>query len=112
MVAMPYRTTRTDRRKIHSFLLIPLRTSLAALCERAFASTDADARQHGWQVTLTQDGLGRGYRDPRYDTLAECPECRGRGAKGLASPCRGCCGTGRVIIEPEADPPSSPQPRR
>jgi len=111
VVAMPHRTTRTDRCKIYSFLITRLRASLAALGDRAFAATDADARQHGWQVTSAQGGLGRRYRDPRLDTLAVCPQCRGRGAKAPANPCQGCGGTGRVVIEPAADPPSSPPPR-
>jgi cytochrome c553 len=108
---MPHRTTRSNRCKIHSFLLARLRATLIAVAERAFTAADADARQHGWQVTSIQGGLGRSYRDPRFDTLAACPDCHGRGVKGPANPCQVCSGTGRVVIESAADAPSSPPPR-
>jgi len=42
-------------------------------------------------------GLGRRYRDPRVNALAECTWCRGAGL--LADvPCVLCLGTGRVTI--------------
>jgi hypothetical protein len=34
---------------------------------RLHATTDAEARWWHWQVTERQDGLGRRYRDPRFD---------------------------------------------
>jgi hypothetical protein len=113
VVAMPHRTTRSYRCKIYSFLLGRPRATLAAIAERAFTATDADAdaRQHGWQVTSTQGGLGRRYRDPRFDTLAACPDCCGRRVQSPANPCQICSGTGRVVIEPAADAPSIPPPR-
>lgn len=108
---MPHRTTRTDRCKIYSFLITRLRAGLAALGERAFAAGDADARRVGWQITSTHGGLGRRYRDGRFEMLAACPDCRGRGVKAPANPCQRCSGTGRVLIEPITDLPPSPPPR-
>ena len=67
------------------------------LGDRLFAMNDAEAYWRGWQITRTQGGLGRRYRDPRFDTLAECPKCRGAGAVG-DQPCPPCLSTGRVTI--------------
>ena len=36
---------------------------------RLFAMNDEEARWHGWQVKELSGGLGRQYRDPRFDTL-------------------------------------------
>jgi hypothetical protein len=56
---------------------------LAALArrlgDRLFAMNDAEAYWRSWQITRTHGGLARIYRDPRFDTLAECPKCRGEG---------------------------------
>ena len=50
--------------------VIPItRLTRARLTERLFAEPDARARRHGWQVTPTQGGFGRRYRDPRFDRL-------------------------------------------
>lgn len=38
---------------------------------RLFARNDAEARWRGWQVTELAGGLGRQYRDSRFDTLRE-----------------------------------------
>jgi hypothetical protein len=67
------------------------------LGDRLFAMNDAEAYWHSWQITRTHGGLGRRYRDPRFDTLAECPKCRGAGATG-DQPCPPCVGTGRVTL--------------
>jgi len=37
--------------------------------ELLFMSTDEEAHWRGWQITRTYGGLGRVYRDPRFDTL-------------------------------------------
>lgn len=46
---------------------------LAALAGRAgtrlHARDDLNALEHGWQITRLQGGLGRRYRDPRFDTI-------------------------------------------
>ena len=67
------------------------------LGDRLFAMNDAEAYWRDWQMTRTHGGLGRRYRDPRFDTLAECPKCRGAGATG-DQPCPPCLGTGRVTL--------------
>jgi hypothetical protein len=67
------------------------------LGDRLFAMNDAEAYWRNWQITRTQGGLGRRYRDPRFDTLAECPKCRGAGAIG-DQPCPPCLSTGRVTL--------------
>ena len=67
------------------------------LGDRLFAMNDAEAYWRDWQITRTHGGLGRRYRDPRFDTLAECPKCRGAGATG-DQPCPPCLGTGRVTL--------------
>ena len=67
------------------------------LGDRLFAMNDAEAYWRNWQITRTQGGLGRRYRDPRFDTLAECPKCRGTGAIG-DQPCPPCLSTGRVTL--------------
>lgn len=40
---------------------------LQAAGERLFAGQDQEAAEHGWQITRRQYGLGRSYRDPRFD---------------------------------------------
>jgi DnaJ-class molecular chaperone len=96
---MPHRTTRSDRCKINSFLL-KLKTCLSGTAQQAFAGSDADARQHGWQITVTHGGFGRRYRDPRFDYLVPCIACNGRGSSPRDSACLACGGTGRVILNP------------
>jgi hypothetical protein len=43
---------------------------------RLFARNDEEAGWHGWQVTETWGGLGRQYRDPRFDALRLDPTIR------------------------------------
>ena len=65
--------------------------------DRLFARNDTEAYWRGWQVTMTGGGLARRYRDPRFDTLAECPKCLGAGV--IADlPCTSCLGTGRITL--------------
>jgi hypothetical protein len=65
--------------------------------EDAFQDSDAYAAEHGWTTTRTRAGLGRVYRDPRFDTLAACPSCRGAGYRD-GEQCHQCSGTGRVVL--------------
>jgi DnaJ-class molecular chaperone len=69
-----------------------------------FADGDARARRRGWQVTTGSSGLGRRYRDPRFDLLIRCPECRGTGAGADDRPCRRCPGTGRLTLDRSFSP--------
>jgi DnaJ-class molecular chaperone len=66
--------------------------------DRLFAADDARARGRGWRVTVQRGGLGRSYRDPRFDLLVRCPECRGTGVAD-DRPCRMCPGTGRLALD-------------
>jgi hypothetical protein len=86
---------------ICSFLL-KLKSSVSATTQRIFAVPDAHARQHGWQVTATHGGFGRRYRDPRFDYLASCATCNGRGGNPQGTTCSACHGTGRIVLDPAA----------
>jgi hypothetical protein len=70
------------------------------LGDRLFTMNDTEAYWRGWQITKTHGGLARSYRDPRFDTLAECARCRGTGSNGAGVntdvPCAPCLGTGRI----------------
>ena len=67
------------------------------LGDRLFVMNDTEAYWRGWQITRTHGGLARRYRDPRFDTLAECPKCHGAGV--IADlPCPPCLGTGRITL--------------
>jgi hypothetical protein len=65
--------------------------------DRWFAANDAEAYWRGWQITKTWGGLGRRYRDLRFDTLAACAQCAGAGIWADA-PCGPCLGTGRIAL--------------
>ena len=67
------------------------------LGDRLFAMNDTEACWRTWQITKTRGGLGRCYRDPRFDALAECAKCRGAGVNADA-PCGPCLGTGRITV--------------
>ena len=59
VVDMPHRTTCTNCHKIGGFLRKLKSHLLARVTLRVFAAPDADARRHGWQITVTNDGRGR-----------------------------------------------------
>ncbi len=63
-----------------------------------FAMNDEEARWHGWHIERRPAGLGRRYRDPRFDTLSRCQHCRGIGTIAADSLCAQCSGTGRLIL--------------
>ena len=65
--------------------------------DRWFAMNDTEAYWRGWQITKTHAGLGRRYRDLRFDTLAACAQCAGAG-KWADAPCGPCLGTGRITV--------------
>lgn len=102
------RITHVSHCKICLRLVAWLRVRSARLGERVFEADDAAARQLGWQVTPSYAGLGRRYRDPRFDSLAACPRCGGRGGTGRGDRCLACAGTGRIILGPAALPPRMP----
>jgi len=98
MVYVDQRITHAGHCKIYRRLLIQLRACLARIGEWAFAGTDAVARQHDWQIVRTHAGLGRRYRDPRFDSLAACSRCCGRGTTATGDPCLSCDGAGRIVV--------------
>ena len=55
---------------------------LRRIGDRLFAAQDARARQRGWQITRQQAGLGRVYRDPRFDLLTTRPAAEARRVQG------------------------------
>jgi hypothetical protein len=65
--------------------------------DRRFAICDTEAYWWCWQITKTLGGLGRRYRDLRFDTVAACARCAGAGARADA-PCEPCEGTGRISL--------------
>jgi hypothetical protein len=66
--------------------------------DRLFEMNDAEAYWRGWQIVKVRGGLGRRYRDPRFDTLAACSRCGGAGSRA-GRPCSPCLGTGRARTE-------------
>jgi hypothetical protein len=68
------------------------------LGDRLFAMNDTEAYWRDWQTIKRHGGLGRRYRDPRFDLLAECPKCRGAG-DSADLPCPPCLGMGRITSE-------------
>lgn len=70
---------------------------LRHLGDRLFAANDTEAYWRGWQITRVHEGLGRRYRDPLFDTLAECRQCRGAGVSSEVV-CHPCQGTGRITV--------------
>jgi hypothetical protein len=86
-------STRLPRRKVWAIPII--RLGLTKLEQRLFGALDAQAKHDGWQVTRLHHGLGRRYRDPRFDLLSRCPDCAGSGSID-GQPCEPCRGTGRV----------------
>ncbi len=74
-----------------------LRLTIEVRAHRA----DARARERGWDVTVTgRHGLGRSYRDPRFDLLRSCPQCPGTGRSTGGGECGRCRGTGRIVHDP------------
>ncbi len=67
------------------------------LGDRLFAMNDTEAYWRDWQITKVHGGLRRRYRDPRFDTLAECAKCHGAGVT-VDLPCAPCLGTGRITL--------------
>jgi hypothetical protein len=108
---MPHRTTDTNQSKLWALPLTWIWSILTALTQRLFTASDTAARQDGWQAGSMHCGFGRRYRDPRFDTLASCPDCRGCSITPPGNSCQKCSGTGRIIVKRAAEPPSSPPPR-
>jgi len=115
-------TSVTSEHKVWTRLIRWLRKQAETAGQRLFARDDLIAIQHGWQITARYGGLGRQYRDPRFDTLRSCPRCAGSGTMGSGTmgsgitgsataggeACEVCAATGRVTLP---TPPASGEVR-
>ena len=94
-------TTEADQRNRFRYWIVQ---GLRRVGDLLFARADAAAHERGWQITVRYHGLGRAYRDPRFDRLVTCRFCCGRGRIGRDETyCRPCRGTGRAV-KPGLDP--------
>jgi hypothetical protein len=71
------------------------------MADRLFATNDDEAYWRDWQIIKVHCGSGRRYREPRFDMLVACTECKGTGIggielAGLTLPCGICLGAGRL----------------
>jgi hypothetical protein len=89
-------TTESVVRKTPSDLAI---RALRALGNKIFRTDDCRARDRGWQVIPCHGGVGRTYRDKRFDDLAPCAACSGRGCTRYGVTCAECDGTGRLVLD-------------
>jgi hypothetical protein len=71
---------------------------ITTLADRLHAAEDTRARRRGWQITRTSRGMGREYRDPRWDLIAACEVCGGEGINGVHQ-CITCQGRGTVRLD-------------
>jgi hypothetical protein len=92
-------TTNPVIRKILRDLLL---RRLGAIGSKIFREDDRRARDRGWQIIPRHGGLGRTYRDPRFDHLVGCAACNGNGCDPDGITCSGCHGTGRITLGPAA----------
>jgi hypothetical protein len=72
--------------------------------DRIFATEDTAARARGWQLSHPPRGLGRIYRDPRWDLISAGEACGGDGGNPV-EPCLPCAGHGTVRRDWATAPP-------
>jgi hypothetical protein len=89
-------TTYPNVRKTPRDLLLRV---LNAVGSKIFRADDRHAREHGWQISPRHGGLSRTYRDPRFDSLTLCGTCNGHGLNSDRTSCRGCGGSGRLVLD-------------
>jgi hypothetical protein len=89
-------TTNLVARKTRRDLLL---RGLNAISSKIFREDDRRARDQGWQIIARHGGLSRRYRDPRFDNLAACTACNGRGCNPRGVTCSDCGGTGRIVLD-------------
>jgi hypothetical protein len=87
-------TSPTSEDKARTRLVRWLRKRAETAGQWLFARDDLRAVHHGWQITTRCGGLGRQYRDPRFDTLRSCPDCAGSGTTGSGTTGSGTTGSG------------------
>ena len=64
-----------------------------------FAACDEEAGWRGWSIERRHGGLTRVYRDPAFDLIVHCPQCRGLGTAPGGAECGLCSGTGRLVLD-------------
>jgi hypothetical protein len=62
-----------------------------------FARSDQEARWRAWDIQVRQAGLGRRYRDRRFDTLVPCLRCPGAGPEAGRAACLDCSLARRLV---------------
>jgi hypothetical protein len=70
---------------------------LQQLGDLVFAGEDAEAAWHAWNVERRCAGLGRLYRDQRFDALAACPRCQRISTLAGRSVCQQCSAADRLV---------------
>jgi hypothetical protein len=78
---------------------------LARAGDLIFAANDEEAAWRGWNVERQRGGLSRVYRDPAFDLLVSCRQCRSHGTIATGTPCAPCSGTGRLVVDQPAIAP-------
>jgi hypothetical protein len=72
---------------------------IARAGEIIFAACDEEAGWRGWSIGRPHGGLTRVYRDPAFDLIVHCPQCRGLGTAPGGAECGPCSGTGRLVLD-------------
>ena len=62
-----------------------------------FASEDQEAAWHDWDVEQRCAGLGRLYRDQRFDALVSCPRCHRVSTAAGRTVCQQCSAADRLV---------------
>ena len=62
-----------------------------------FAGEDAEAAWHAWNVEPRYAGLGRLYRDQRFDALVACPRCHRISTVAGRTVCQQCSAADRLV---------------
>jgi hypothetical protein len=67
------------------------------LGDLVFASKDQEAGWHAWDVERRDAGLGRRYRDRRFQALVPCPRCHRVSTAANGGVCTQCSAADRLI---------------
>jgi hypothetical protein len=67
------------------------------LGDLVFAVKDAEAAWHAWEVEPRYAGLGRLYRDQRFDGLVSCPRCHRVSTVAGSAVCKQCSAADRLV---------------
>jgi hypothetical protein len=67
------------------------------LGDMVFATEDQEASWHAWNVEPRYAGLGRLYRDQRFDALVACPRCHRVSTMAGRTVCQQCSAADRLV---------------